>query len=153
MREADPAHLEELAIFFHTPGLANAHVGAMMHWDSNAMLKARRYLPTPDPALVQKNAESITLEDGGLMLRAILDGKSDFAHAPPLHVTRYLQARRQKRATSIQLAREFNTTPARIKRWWRADVFDPLSGRPRPRHLLRRNRPITTSTRRVGLVL
>ena len=139
----EPAYAEELRIFMSTPGLAHVHVRHMMHWDHNALAHARVLLKAkqPDPTLVQKNAESISLEDGRAMLVSLLDGKPDYAIYAPMHVTRYLQHRRSH-STAIQLAEEFGTTPARIRRWWSQDVFDPLSGQLRPREQLRRNRPI-----------
>lgn len=150
-----PAHADELRIFMQTPGLLHVHVRHMMQWDHNGLANARLLLTVkqPDPTLLLNNAASITLDDGRAMLVALLDGKPDFAHAPPLQVTRYLQHRRRYRATATELADEFKTTPARIRRWWRADIFDPLSGKPRPAHTLHRNRPIMRSKRRIGLVI
>lgn len=149
------AYAEELCILMSTPGLAHVHVRHMLHWDAETLGFARLLLNAKpvDPTLIEKNAMSISLDDGRAMLQSLLDGHPNFAHAPPMHVTRYLQYRRKRGAKSFELAEEFRTTPARIKRWWTADVFDPLSGQARPQHTLRRNKPITTSTRKVGLVL
>lgn len=150
-----PAEADEIRIFMSTPGLLHVHVRHMMQWDHNALTAARMLLSVKeaDPELCHANAASVTLADGCAMLRALLDGHREFAHAPPLYVTRYLQAQRSRGAKAKDLAKFFGTTPDRIKRWWSADIFDPLSGRPRPRHLLRRNKPITTSTRKIGVVI
>lgn len=150
----EPAYAEELCIFMSTPGLAHVHVRHMLHWDAQSLMNARILLKAKpvDPTLVQRNAESITLDDGRAMLVSLLDGKPGYSQYPPLAVTRYLQHRR-KHASAVELAEEFRTTPARIRRWWLADVFDPLSGRMRPRHSLSRNRPIATTARRVGVAI
>jgi hypothetical protein len=140
IRKQEKAHLLELTIFALTPGLNLNHVGLMMHWD-NLRLHYVRTIVVPHYAVeaqhyTHDNYASITLDDGRAMLQSILDGKPNRAGTMPMHVTRYLQSRRLRGATAKSLAEEFNTTPARISRWWSADIFDPLSGLPRDPHTM-----------------
>ncbi len=133
--KVEKAYMLELAIFARTPGLNLNHVGLMLQWD-RVMLETARTLIVPHyadeaDAYTLENYASIAEDDGLKMLTAILDGNPHRAGTVPLHVTRYLQSRRRNGSSVAGLAREFGTTPARIQRWWTADIFDPLTGQPR----------------------
>lgn len=142
----DRVLLLELAILLNTPGFYPLHVAHMLQWDRNILPRYGHHIATHyrEEALeyVPANLSSIVLSDGRATLRAILDGHAHYGGTMPLYVTRYLQHRRDAGATSRVLAREFGTTPARIQRWWTADLFDPLTGAARPEHLLHKHKPL-----------
>lgn len=152
--KVEKAHLLELTIFARTPGINLNHVGLMLQWD-RVMLERARTLIIPHYAeeadqYTTLNYGSIDADDGHRMLISILDGNPYRAGTVPLHVTRYLQARRRRGSSIAGLAREFGTTPARIGRWWTADIFDPLNGQPRDPQSLRGHR---YSKPRLGVIV
>jgi len=127
-----------------TPGFRIEHVRALMMWK-------RSFVPTLDllsayddeaKPLAEANALGVDQADGEAVIRAILGNFPNWCQSMPLPATRALQELRRRGASSSELAKKFGTTPERLKRWWKADMFDPLTMMPRPRELLSRNRPI-----------
>jgi hypothetical protein len=132
------AYALELAALMHTPGITDLQLRIMFHWNQHDLAAARilaEHYAERVQDMARENAASITEDDGRALLQAMLDAKPRHAHSVPLYCTRYLQAQRRRGAKPRHLAAQFNTTSARISRWWRADLFDPLSGKLRPKSL------------------
>ena len=138
-----PDELIELRAMLLTPGLLRPHVFALMNWNRGMApyLKVLDQLDDQALPLAQENAKGVDEADGEAMLKTILGNFPNWSRSVPLWSTRYLQARRRRGASVAVLVDEFRTTPARLKRWWLADMFDPLTGLPRPAGSVARSRP------------
>lgn len=157
-RRIDPyklplAYADELRILMRTPGITHRHLRHMFHWTPFYLKQAQLLLEAKEPPedLVLKNLHSITLEDGRFMLEAILDGRPNYSYFVPLHSTRYLRSLKGKHKAQA-IAERFRTTPDRIRRWWGADMFHPLTGALREPGTTRRNRPFK-SRRSIGVIV
>jgi len=126
------ADLIECRAWMNTPGMTDIHVGALMLWDRNMYprLKALAELDEEAEPLVLANMRALSVEDGHAMLVNILGNFPNWRKTIPLWSTRYLQERRRMGATAVRLAFELGVQPADVRRWWKADFFDPLTGMP-----------------------
>lgn len=135
------AELVEIRALQLTPGMTRECIDILMRWPrdvQNYMLDPLTALDAEAAPLAEQNYLQATFEDGHAMFKAILEHRPNFSRYLPLYCVRYLQGRR---TTAAQLAKEFDTTVARVDRWRRQDIHDPLTGVLRDRNLVRRGRP------------
>lgn len=136
------AELIECRAMMNTPGLTDIQVGGLMNWDRHMYdhLKVLAELDEEAEPLVQANLRSVTAEDGRMMLVNILGNFPNWRKSIPLWSTRYLLDRKRMGATAVRLAFELGVKPRDIRRWQKADLFDPLTAMPLPRSVLQGRR-------------
>ena len=146
-----PDELRECRAFMTTPGILPLHLVGLMKWPQPFQNHLQLLEELDDDPIVQEmrhaNIVGVDQADGEAMLRTMLTNYPSWGRSVPLWATRYLQARRRRGAGARELAREFNTLEHRIRRWWSADMFDPLTGLPRPAGTVSRSKPLPMGKR------